>query len=207
MNICKVEGCTNKVLANGLCRRHYDQVRTHGEVLERTRFDLNEIVIEEDIAKVYLYDKDCKKCAECIIDATDVDLVKDTKWYATKNRDTDLYCTNNKVGPIHRFIMNAPKDMVVDHINHDTLDNRKENLRVCTNQQNIMNCKTPKNNVSKCKGVYWAKDKNKWTVQVTINNKTKYIGRYDDYETAVSARLDAERQYYGEFAYNDIKDN
>jgi hypothetical protein len=205
--MCKAKGCTNKVIANGVCRKHYEQIRKYGEILERTSRDPNEIVTEEDISKVYLYDKDCKKCAECIIDTSDIDLVKDIKWHTHKNRDGDLYCVSNKTGPIHRLIMNAPDNMVVDHINHNTLDNRKENLRVCTNQQNVTSCKTHKSNISGCKGVYWSKDKNKWTVQVTINNKTKYIGRYDDYETAVAARLDAESQYYGEFAYNDIKYN
>ncbi len=69
----------------------------------------------------------------------------------------------------------------------------------------IENCN---NEASKsgCKGVYWAKDKNKWTVQVSVNNKTKYIGRFANYEDAVKARLDAEKQYYGEYAYNELKE-
>ena len=96
--------------------------------------------------------------------------------------------------------MNAPKGMVVDHINHNGLDNRKSNLRICTNQENICNCEIPKNNKSGCKGVYWAKDKNKWTVQVTINNKTIYIGRYTNLEEAIEARKEASKKYYNEFA-------
>ena len=51
-----------------------------------------------------------------------------------------------------------------------------------------------------CKGVYWAKDKQKWTVQITINNKTKYIGRYNTLEEAINARREASKQYYGKFA-------
>ena len=90
--------------------------------------------------------------------------------------------------------------MVVDHINHNGLDNRKCNLRICTNQENICNCEIPKNNKSGCKGVYWAKDKHKWTVQVTVNNKTIYIGRYDNLEEAIMARKEASKKYYGEFA-------
>lgn len=50
------------------------------------------------------------------------------------------------------------------------------------------------------KGVYWAKDKQKWTVQVTINNKTKYIGRYENLEDAIKARQEASKKYYGDFA-------
>ena len=68
------------------------------------------------------------------------------------------------------------------------------------NQENICNCEIPKNNKSGCKGVYWAKDKQKWTVQVTINNKTKYIGRYENLEDAIKARQEASKKYYGDFA-------
>lgn len=96
--------------------------------------------------------------------------------------------------------MDNPENMVIDHINHNGLDNRKCNLRICTNQENICNCEIPKNNKSGCKGVYWAKDKQKWTVQVTINNKTKYIGRYTNLEDAIKARQEASKKYYGDFA-------
>lgn len=92
------------------------------------------------------------------------------------------------------------RGMVIDHINHNGLDNRKCNLRICTNQENICNCEIPKNNKSGCKGVYWAKDKQKWTVQVTINNKTKYIGSYENLEDAIKARQEASKKYYGDFA-------
>lgn len=96
--------------------------------------------------------------------------------------------------------MDDPEGMVIDHINHNGLDNRKCNLRICTNQENICNCEIPKNNKSGCKGVYWAKDKQKWTVQVTINHKTKYIGRYENLEDAIKARQEASKKYYGDFA-------
>ena len=87
------------------------------------------------------------------------------------------------------------------------MDNRKSNLRICSNQQNICNCELAKNNTSGVKGVYWAKDKQKWTVQVTINNKTKYIGRYSTLEEAIKAREEAAKKYYGEYAYEDYSKN
>ena len=57
-----------------------------------------------------------------------------------------------------------------------------------------------KNNKSGIKEVYWSNSKNKWCAQVTINNKTKLIGRFDNYNDAIQARLKAEKEYYGEFA-------
>lgn len=79
---------------------------------------------------------------------------------------------------------------VIDHINHNGLDNRKCNLRICTNQENICNCEIPKNNKSGCKGVYWAKDKQKWTVTIKLNIQ----------EDAIKARQEASKKYYGDFA-------
>ena len=74
-----------------------------------------------------------------------------------------LYCKSNSAGQLHRFILNLTKENteIVDHINGDPLDNRKNNLRLCTNQENIRNCKIPKNNKSGHKGVYWCSNRNK----------------------------------------------
>ena len=61
-----------------------------------------------------------------------------------------LYCKSNSAGQLHRFILNLTKENteIVDHINGDPLDNRKNNLRVCTIQQNTWNSKLSKNNTS-----------------------------------------------------------
>ena len=202
--MCLVEGCTNKVFAKGYCSKHYSQLRNHGKIfLYSYRDKTNHIEIYDDYAEIYLIDKNNEVCGKCLIDVEDIDLVKNIKWHRTNLQRSTYYCHSNDKNwkCIHRLIMNVTDpDVIIDHINHDGLDNRKCNLRICTNQQNICNCKIPKNNKSGVKGVYWSKDKNKWTVQVTINNKTKYIGRYDDFDEAVKARLEAEKKYYGEFA-------
>lgn len=198
--MCKVKGCTcSKIKAKGYCSRHYNQMLKYGKILDRINSNTNNITIKDEIAIIDLYDTIGNKIGETIIDAEDVDLVKQYSWSLSNGRHTQ-YCKSNQVGQLHRLVMNAPKGMVVDHINHNGLDNRKSNLRICTNQENICNCEIPKNNKSGCKGVYWAKDKNKWTVQVTINNKTIYIGRYTNLEEAIEARKEASKKYYNEFA-------
>lgn len=171
----------------------------YGKISDRINSNTNNVTIKDEIAIIDLYDTIGNKIGETIIDAEDVELIKPYSWSLSKGRHTQ-YCKSNQVGPLHRLVMNAPKGMVVDHINHNGLDNRKSNLRICTNQENICNCEIPKNNKSGCKGVYWAKDKNKWTVQVTINNKTIYIGRYTNLEEAIEARKEASKKYYNEFA-------
>lgn len=199
--MCKIKGCTeNIVFAKGYCARHYNQLRKYDRISDRINKGEHNIRIDGDVAYVDIYDRMDMKVAECIIDTEDIDIIKLSTWSLSNGRHTQ-YCKSNKLGPLHRVIMKADDpNTIVDHVNHNGLDNRKCNLRTCTNQENICNCEIPKNNKSGCKGVYWAKDKQKWTVQVTINNKTKYIGRYTNLEDAIKARQEASEKYYGEFA-------
>jgi len=85
---------------------------------------------------------------------------------------------------LHRLIMNCPEGMVVDHINHDTLDNTKENLRVVTYAENCQNISMRKSNKSGYRGVSWSKDTNKWRVTARINGKIEHFGLYEDVEQA-----------------------
>ena len=159
---------------------------------------LNEIIVEGDIAKIICYRKG--EAYEVLIDAEDVDKVKDYTWNVHSKR---LYCytlLNKSNTGLHRYIMNAPEGMVVDHINGDTLDNRKCNLRICTQQENLMNRPKPKNNTSGRKGVYWDKTYNKWKVCIKINGKQKHLAYFDNKEDAVKLREEAEAKYFGEYA-------
>lgn len=207
---CKVEGCEKEVFAKEYCSKHYTQFRKYGHILKYSCHDkTNHIEKFEDHAEIYLINIKNEVVGKALIDLEDIDKVKDFKWCMHSERNgTYTYVTtsnkNCKYTKLHRLIMNASKNEVVDHINRNQLDNRKCNLRLCSNQENLQNCNISKNNTSKCKGVYWAKDKNKWTVQVSYNGKTKYIGRYNSYEDAVKARIEAAKKYYGDFA-NDEK--
>lgn len=78
---------------------------------------------------------------------------------------------------MHRLIMGFPVNMEVDHINGDTLDNRRCNLRICTHAENMANRKIHRDNTSGYRGVYWSKERNMWRVQIYINGKK--IDRYD----------------------------
>lgn len=88
----------------------------------------------------------------------------------------------------------------VDHINGSPDDNRWENLREATHQQNGRNVKTPKDNTSGVKGVYWARERQKWAAQITVNRKTIHLGRFKTIEEAKAARENRERELFGEFA-------
>ncbi|OIR59267.1 hypothetical protein BLL41_21405 [Bacillus sp. FMQ74] len=98
---------------------------------------------------------------------------------------------NNKHERVHRFIINCPKGYQVDHINHDTLNNKKSNLRIATHSQNQQNRKNAQNNSkTEIRGVRWFEKRKKWAVHVSRNKRRYYFGYYDDkQEAAEIARL------------------
>jgi hypothetical protein len=96
--------------------------------------------------------------------------------------------------------MGANLHTVVDHINGDKLDNRKINLRLCTQQQNCMNSSLLSNNTSGVKGVYWCNKRMKWSAQITFKRKTISLGRHVEFESAVNARRLKELELFGEYS-------
>ena len=196
MKICSVPNCRGKHYSLGYCEKHYRQYRKYGHILERTHFDKNEIIEYEDYAELILLDKEGIEVARTIIDLDDIDKVKNIKWYM----NSEGYIVNSTIGRMHRFIMNCPEDMVVDHINHNKLDNRKCNLRICTIAENNKNRKKQNGNYrSQYKGVGWHKNSGKWSTIIYINNKRKYIGLYDD-ELEASIEYDkASIMYHGAY--------
>ena len=162
----------------------------------------NKIVMYDDYAEIVMTDRKGNEKARAKIDIDDIDKVKEYRW-GLYNRGY-VICTNksNKTS-LHRFIMNCPKDKVVDHINHDKLDNRKCNLRICTQQQNTINKCKSKVNTSGHTGVSWHKKGNKWQVHICVNNKQMHLGVYDDLEEAIKVRKEAEMKYFGEYKRQD----
>ena len=106
---------------------------------------------------------------------------------------------------MHRLIMGKFEDdgLVIDHINHNTLDNRKHNLRICTESDNSKNKSLPSNNTSGVVGVSFNKKYNKYETYITINYKRKSLGLYDSIEDAIKTRKDAEEKYFGEYSYDN----
>jgi hypothetical protein len=144
-----------------------------------------------------------------LIDSEDFELVNRYKWCASWNSTTQsFYALTNIRKPggkstqigMHRLIMNAQPGEQVDHIHHQTLDNRKSELRLCTPSQNACNRRAQSNNTSGIIGVSWHKKSGKWRATIQQHGKAIHLGLYDTPELANEARCKAVAELHGEFA-------
>ena len=100
---------------------------------------------------------------------------------------------------LHRFVMGLPpKDKVVDHRNHDKLDNRCENLRICTETENARNTVLRKDNKTGYKGIYLLNGK--YYARINVYGKNISLGLHSTAEKAHEAYIKAAKHYFGEFA-------
>ena len=102
---------------------------------------------------------------------------------------------------MHRLILKSPKGIGTDHINRNTLDNRRENLRFATQSQNNMNSLKHRDALtSRFKGVSWQKAREKWMAVIGIDGKYIFLGRFNSEEQAARAYDRAALKHFGEFA-------
>ena len=101
-----------------------------------------------------------------------------------------------------RYIVNAPKGLVVDHIDGNPLNNKRNNLRICTNQQNTFNqgLRKLKRKTSQFKGVYYRKNTKRWSAGITHNSKKHSLGCFDSEVDAARAYDKKAKELFGEFA-------
>lgn len=143
-----------------------------------------------------------------LVDDEDYDFLMQWKWHINKGgyavrikhlKKTNNYC-ERKAFYMHREIMKTPDGLYTDHINGSGIDNRKENLRVCSNRENSYNSSSHKGTSSKFKGVSWYKRDKKWQVQISLNGKQTLVGRFFSEEDAARAYNSMALKFYGTFA-------
>lgn len=145
-----------------------------------------------------------------MVDDEDFERINQFKWHAHKPTASRTYYAVRNGLPkgkrifLHREIMQTDKDLTVDHIDHDGLNNQKSNLRNCTHQQNTSNKSAHKNSTSKYVGVSFDKARNKWAAGIKINYKRIALGRYITEEGAAEAYNIAAKKLHGEFANINI---
>jgi len=128
-----------------------------------------------------------------IVDPDDYEMLSKYKWHVTKNGNT-FYAKRNAptrkdTTPIymHRLIIKVPPGLVVDHINHNGLDNRKANVRPATRAQNNRHSQKRKNTRSKYKGVNWYSREKRFVVKITTDDNTVTLGYFQDEFQAAKA--------------------
>lgn len=149
---------------------------------------------------------------EILIDDEDFEKVSQYKWHLCKNRK-NIYVIRNKwnkdkrvVESLHRYLMGNPENKTIDHINGNTFDNQKKNLRICSNTENIRNKDKYKNNKAGYKGVLIHKEKKNGIeyqyiiAEIRVNKKKIYLGHFKTKELAAIAYNEAALKYFGEFA-------
>lgn len=143
-----------------------------------------------------------------LVDNIDFEGINQFKWYVNGEyaRRKIRVNGNPRIRQLacfmHRFILNAPKGKVVDHVNGNGLDNRRCNLRVVTNRQNAQNIHKIKSK-AKYKGVQ--KRGNRWSARITVDGKQIFLGSFGTCQEAVNAYDDAAIEHYREFAATNKK--
>lgn len=122
-------------------------------------------------------------------------------WYVSIKRGNPYaqHHIGDKVMELQRFLSDDPKGKYVDHINRDTLDNRDENLRVCSNADNLRNGNTRPNNTSGYKGVWWSKRASRWNAEIKVNYKKIVISGFKNFSDALGARIALEMEYWSAY--------
>ncbi|SRR6266478_1769386 len=139
-----------------------------------------------------------------IVDTKDFDWLNQWNWSAffLDGNYRVVRRKNGKLVYMYREILGCQKKTEEgDHWNHDTLDNRRENLRRATRVENCHNRRKQRNNTSGYIGVYWHQGASKWLAQIVENGKWIYIGIFADLVEAAHAYDQAAKKYHGEFAY------
>lgn len=140
-----------------------------------------------------------------LVDDEDYEKVMGYKWkehmhgYAVADTGSRSNGTRKWIRMHHLIAGKAPNGKVTDHINGNPLDNRKDNLRFCTQGENLRNTKIRKDNKSGHKGVYFVKRKRKFCALITVNGNTKYLGEFVLKDEAAEAYIRASEHYHGNF--------
>ena len=173
------------------------------------RYKENEYIVQNEYCILRVTSKKYGEF-DFLIDKNSIEKCKLYHWHVSKYygecKGDYYYASANmenkrKVG-LHRYLMDAPKGKVVDHINGNTLDNRLENLQICSICENNRKQQKRPDNKSGVVGVHWYTRTNKWMAFIKINGKRKHLGYFENFEDAVKSRKDAEEKYFE--GYNPI---
>ncbi len=137
----------------------------------------------------------------------DESIIRGHQWYfwQSKRVKSNMYVRTNRLDPetrkrstplLHRMIIEVPPGLVCDHINGNTLDNRRSNLRIATRAQNCQNRVSHKRGI----GIHKGCTQNPWYARISVNRKNINLGYFKTEAEALRAREEALKEHYGEFS-------
>lgn len=208
----KVEPCcicgstfrAGKYKGEWYCKKHYSQM-ARGGIRGKTIYDKNDYEFDEDVCRIILRDVKQNIVGYCVIDTEDYSKVNKYKWF----KNNHGYCVTKGINPsnnigIHRVIMDYQPEYYCDHIDNDTLNNRKSNLRIVTPQENAANMSKKNTNTSGVVGVHAYNNDSvpKWEAMITHHYKSIFLGRSTSFDAMVKCRLNGEARYFGVYSNN-----
>lgn len=170
MKLCSIDGCGNPYHAHGLCCTH-----AHRKARGRPEWTWRELFIRENPPKNGVGLIPLTRGAVALVDDSDYGMLMQYVWHLAVRGDVCANVGGGKQLKMHRLLMNAPPDRLVNHINLNPLDNRRANLRLATKMQNAANSRHTRSS-SGYRGVYHDRNNGKYRAYIAINHKRQWIG-------------------------------
>lgn len=193
-----------------LCSKHTQQYRKYGYFLDnisRTQKDLNDYVINGNEVIFNLYSgTTSEKIGEFIIDLEDIEKVKYHKWRLCHSYIVTGLSAKRTQRELSWVVLDLDnrdeknKDIVVDHIDGNPRNNKKSNLRICSQGENLLNKSFMSNNTSGFIGVSYRKDRNRYDPEIRLQGKRCHLGYTKTLEEAVYKRHFAKTLLFKEFS-------
>lgn len=216
IKVCCYEGCYEETYSSRFCVDHRKSLtdKEQKDYINSIKVPINNYIKVGNYYELAVRNDD----RVFLIDEQDFETAKKHNWRSSRPTEEHTYLiTNMKIGEtprkFHRVItdkevkMIKDKKAIIDHINGNTRDNRRNNLRIRTYSENNMNKNIQSNNSSGIVGVKWSDKDRLWYASITAYKKKINLGGYYYLRNAVKERVDAENKYFGEHAFKEREDS